>query len=256
MASPFTWRVRKQGRVVVLSGSAPSERAREALLAAAAAAFPNAEAPVDDMTLAGGAQSANWLAVARDAIAQLGALGSGEARFSDGHIVLIAEGTAATAAAARAHYESMAAPYSVRVDVAVAGQAGPLRGLEFGAGDAEACTQAFADLMTQNVIQFETGSAAIDSSSQALLDTLASVALRCDRFSIQASGHTDNQGSRGVNMELSRRRAEAVTAYLAAQGVAADRLSAVGYGPDRPVASNSTEAGQGANRRIEFDVSG
>jgi OOP family OmpA-OmpF porin len=255
-AAPFTWRVRKQGREVVLSGSAPSEHAREELLAAAAAAFPNAEAPVDEMNLAGGAPSADWLDVAREAIVQLGVLGSGEARFSGDHIVLIGEGTAETAALLRAHYENAPASYDVRVDVAVAGAAGPLHGLEFGAGDAEACEQAFARLMSQNVIQFETGSAAIDSSSQALLDTLASVALRCDRFSIQAAGHTDNLGARAVNMELSRRRAEAVTAYLAAQGVAADRLSAVGFGADRPVASNATEAGRGANRRIEFDVSG
>jgi OOP family OmpA-OmpF porin len=82
------------------------------------------------------------------------------------------------------------------------------------------------------------------------------VALRCDRFSIEVAGHTDSLGGRDLNMELSARRAEAVAAYLAGQGVARARLSARGYGPDRPRVSNATPEGQAANRRIEFNVAG
>ncbi|MEZ6022900.1 MAG: OmpA family protein [Hyphomonadaceae bacterium] len=82
------------------------------------------------------------------------------------------------------------------------------------------------------------------------------MALRRDRFSIEIAGHTDNQGARDVNMTLSRARAEAVRSYLAEQGVARSRMIAAGYGPDCPRASNATEAGQAANRRIEFNVTG
>jgi OOP family OmpA-OmpF porin len=110
--------------------------------------------------------------------------------------------------------------------------------------------------MERNVINFETGSAQIDRESQRLLDNLVSVALRCDRFMIEIAGHTDNVGPRAANLDLSRRRAQAVLAYLAGQGVARDRLSAQGYGPDRPRASNATAVGQAANRRIEFNVTG
>jgi len=131
-----------------------------------------------------------------------------------------------------------------------------LQGLNLNSGDAEACERAFDRLMERNVITFDEGSAAIAPASRGVLNALASVALRCDRFSIEVAGHTDNQGSRELNMELSRRRADAVAAYLAGQGVARARLTAQGYGPDRPRASNTTEGGQQANRRIEFYVSG
>jgi OOP family OmpA-OmpF porin len=131
-----------------------------------------------------------------------------------------------------------------------------LQGLDLAAADADTCESAFDRLMERNVIVFAPGSAAIAPESRSVLDSLASVALRCDRFSIEVAGHTDNQGAREMNMELSQRRADAVASYLAGQGVARSRLSARGYGPDRPRAGNTTPAGQAANRRIEFYVTG
>ena len=74
-------------------------------------------------------------------------------------------------------------------------------------------------------------------------------------------GHTDNVGDPTYNSDLSFRRAESVVNYLVDTfGIAPSRLKAVGYGDSRPVASNSTDAGRQANRRIEaiidcaFDV--
>jgi OOP family OmpA-OmpF porin len=131
-----------------------------------------------------------------------------------------------------------------------------LQGLNLVGGDAETCERAFDRLMERNVINFQPGSAAIDPSSRGVLDSLASVALRCDRFAIEVAGHTDNQGGRDMNMELSQQRADAVADYLAAQGVARSRLTARGYGPDRPRSTNVSSEGQAANRRIEFYVSG
>jgi outer membrane protein OmpA-like peptidoglycan-associated protein len=110
--------------------------------------------------------------------------------------------------------------------------------------------------MERNVINFPSGSATIDPSSRRLLDALASVALRCDRFTIEVAGHTDNNGAPDMNMQLSQARADAVAAYLGEQGVARARLIAHGYGAGRPRADNATPAGQASNRRIEFNVSG
>ncbi|MCK4311246.1 MAG: OmpA family protein [Candidatus Cloacimonetes bacterium] len=73
-----------------------------------------------------------------------------------------------------------------------------------------------------------------------------------DDSTLRFSGHTDNTGSRSLNMKLSRRRAESVRRYLINQGIEAHRLRAIGLGPDHPVTSNKTKEGRAKNRRIEF----
>jgi outer membrane protein OmpA-like peptidoglycan-associated protein len=71
---------------------------------------------------------------------------------------------------------------------------------------------------------------------------------------IVVEGHTDSQGKRDYNMELGKKRAEAVRDQLVSRGVAADRIKAVGVGPDRPVAENNTAEGRANNRRVEIIV--
>ena len=71
---------------------------------------------------------------------------------------------------------------------------------------------------------------------------------------ITIEGHTDSQGTLQHNMELSRRRAEAVKAQLVSRGVAADRIKTVGVGPDRPIADNKSPEGRANNRRVEIIV--
>jgi len=69
---------------------------------------------------------------------------------------------------------------------------------------------------------------------------------------LEIQGHTDNTGSADRNRQLSQKRAEAVVHYLATKGVDPGRLTAKGYGPDLPTASNTTAAGRQTNRRVEF----
>ena len=69
---------------------------------------------------------------------------------------------------------------------------------------------------------------------------------------IEVAGHTDSMGSDKYNMNLSRQRAEAVRNFLISRGVAADRLTARGYGESQPVADNATEEGRFKNRRVEL----
>jgi outer membrane protein OmpA-like peptidoglycan-associated protein len=71
---------------------------------------------------------------------------------------------------------------------------------------------------------------------------------------ITIEGHTDSQGQRQYNMDLSQKRAESVKSQLVSRGVAADRIKTVGVGPDRPVADNKTAEGRANNRRVEIIV--
>ena len=69
------------------------------------------------------------------------------------------------------------------------------------------------------------------------------------------SGHTDSQGSASYNLNLSQRRAEAVYGYLVNNlRIRREQLSSIGYGEDRPIASNKNQKGRAQNRRIEFKV--
>jgi OOP family OmpA-OmpF porin len=68
------------------------------------------------------------------------------------------------------------------------------------------------------------------------------------------AGYTDRIGSDAYNQQLSERRAKAVMDYFIGEGVAPDRLKAVGYGKSKPVASNATEEGRAQNRRVELHI--
>jgi outer membrane protein OmpA-like peptidoglycan-associated protein len=72
---------------------------------------------------------------------------------------------------------------------------------------------------------------------------------------LEVGGHTDNIGGRDYNVKLSASRAAAVVAAIVAQGIQAGRLSATGYGPDKPVADNGKEEGRAKNRRVELTKS-
>jgi outer membrane protein OmpA-like peptidoglycan-associated protein len=71
---------------------------------------------------------------------------------------------------------------------------------------------------------------------------------------VKVEGHTDNTGGINHNRELSKQRAQAVRDWLVKRGIEASRLSAEGFGPDRPIDSNTTEEGRRNNRRVEFHI--
>jgi len=255
---PYSFSARRDGPRVVLAGAAPSEASKAEIMRAVAGAFPTAER-VDEMRIAGGAPSAHFTDVAVNAVRALAHLSGGEVRIVDTQVVVIGDGTQRAVDAVRRALGDEPAPFNTRFAVTIDGldvEHPELQGLNLVSGSAETCERAFDRLMERNVINFASNSATIEASSRATLNALASVALRCDRYSIEVAGHTDNQGEREMNMQLSQRRADAVASYLAQQGVDRARLLARGYGPDRPRGDNATAAGQAQNRRIEFYVSG
>ena len=111
------------------------------------------------------------------------------------------------------------------------------------------------ELVIRRQVNFATDSADILPDSAGLLAEVADVLMRHPELAaIEIQGHTDNRGGAEHNLDLSQRRADAVRDWLAAHGVAADRLTARGYGDTRPVGPNITAGGRARNRRSQFII--
>jgi outer membrane protein OmpA-like peptidoglycan-associated protein len=98
---------------------------------------------------------------------------------------------------------------------------------------------------------FSTDSATLNADSRYNIEKLARIVNRYADTNVVVEGHTDNTGSEATNQILSERRAESVASLLRTYGVYDHRISAIGYGETRPVATNETEAGRHLNRRVE-----
>jgi outer membrane protein OmpA-like peptidoglycan-associated protein len=121
--------------------------------------------------------------------------------------------------------------------------------------DEEGCQVLFEQARKSLILEgvnFATGKAELTPESQAILDGVAESLVANEEIKVQVGGHTDNTGSAAVNKRLSAARANAVREYLISKGVAADRLTAAGFGPSKPIASNKTAEGRAQNRRVEL----
>jgi len=103
-------------------------------------------------------------------------------------------------------------------------------------------------------ITFKTKSAEIAKESHAVLDKVVAVLTDYPDVRIEISGHTDNVGKAEYNKDLSQKRAEAVKTYFVDKGIKSERLTAVGFGMEKPIADNKTSAGKAKNRRTEFKL--
>jgi outer membrane protein OmpA-like peptidoglycan-associated protein len=101
-------------------------------------------------------------------------------------------------------------------------------------------------------INFDTGKATIRPDSEQVLNELRSLLQKQPEWTLVVAGHTDNTGSDAINVPLSRQRAEAVIAWLAAKGIDKSRLVPAGFGATKPVADNATEDGKAKNRRVDL----
>jgi outer membrane protein OmpA-like peptidoglycan-associated protein len=103
-----------------------------------------------------------------------------------------------------------------------------------------------------NQTAFETDSSSIKPGFNTTMDKVADVVVRYGKTSLTVVGHTDDVGSNDYNQKLSERRAHAVAQYLESQRVDGMRLALAGKGETQPIASNSSESGRQANRRVEI----
>ncbi len=111
-------------------------------------------------------------------------------------------------------------------------------------------------VVTMADVLFDTGKYTLRPAAREKLAKLVGIVIAHPGLKLAAEGHTDSTGGAEFNQKLSVKRAESVVEYLGAQGLAADSLSASGFGDTRPIAPNTTTAGRQHNRRVELIVSG
>jgi outer membrane protein OmpA-like peptidoglycan-associated protein len=111
------------------------------------------------------------------------------------------------------------------------------------------------EIKLKKQVHFQHDSADILPDSMAILEELADVfAKRADIKSVEVQGHTDNTGSAPYNLRLSQSRAQAVVDALGRLGVDTSRLQAKGYGQEKPLVPNTTDANKARNRRVQIMI--
>ncbi len=258
---------------LVIEGDAPDTNSRAELVKQAESLFPGQR--IDDLTSIVSKRSETWLKVTSHALKMLANLKYGEASMSGDDILV--RGLAASngvAASVRQQLKDLPNGFrgrdEIRVDAsadleaearrkaAEAAEAKRLADLEAKrkaeVASARTCQSLLTDVAAKGTIQFERASDNLNRASAATITKLAQVANDCPRTRIEIAGHTDSEGVPERNQPLSERRAAAVAVALIKAGVAEARLSAEGYGAERPIADNATAEGRAKNRRIEFSV--
>ncbi len=102
-------------------------------------------------------------------------------------------------------------------------------------------------------IEFVTGTADLVPGATRGIDTLANYMSKYPTKTVAIEGHTDSSGSAKLNKKLSQERADFIRDVLISKGIAADRITSIGYGQSQPVAANTSAAGRQKNRRIELN---
>ncbi len=109
-------------------------------------------------------------------------------------------------------------------------------------------------VLNEESINFDFNSSELTPKAMENLNKLIPALNKEPDTNLQIQGYTDSKGPEDYNLKLSQERAQSVYNYLVANGVAASRLTTVGFGETHPVASNDTDEGRAKNRRVEFII--
>lgn len=252
--SPYVTQAEYDGKKLLLTGHVPDEDGRASVVEEANSLFANAN--IIDKLHVGAGHSEGWRAALSRGMQNLAQLNNGMTRVDD--LSLVVRGRAIDIARKTAIDSAVVAPlsgnFSASADITAPKPKPVTKPKPVVA--ALNCQKEFNNALSSNTILFETSSAEIDSSSYALLDQLAATAAKCPDASIEVGGHTDSIGDASMNQSLSEARANSVVSYLTSKGIAAERLGAVGYGENNPIADNDSRDGRAINRRIELQVQG
>jgi OmpA-OmpF porin, OOP family len=228
---------------VTLNGLLPDEATRKQLLAEAKKTFGDGN--ITDLTrVSGNIAPVGWMSSLPKTFASVKSLASGSLSFNNGDVSIKAEVPVQEDKSALLQQVSNAVGNNLRVNDQITLAAAPSGPLQ----------NRLNDLLIDRLIEFQSSDDTLTTTGKALLDEALPIIREAKQGTIEIAGHTDSRGDPTFNQELSKARAEAVRDYLVAKGIDTNRLKAVGYGPSRPIADNSTPQGQKINRRIEFSV--
>jgi len=251
--SPYTFTaVKTDNGVVVLDGYVRSNAERDAVLVRAQNLFGNKYRD-QKVRVAKGAPNGQWVRVIETNLDELNYLEKGRVTMEDTQVLISGE---AKDEDIRNQINEMVGTlpesYNTAANITVPNKAAD----NVGEVKSESiCQSLFDELKGDNKINFASAKAAIrGAKSFDLLNSLASAAKQCASFKVEIAGHTDADGPDEANQYLSEARAGVVKAYLVENGIEADRVTAIGYGEAKPIASNDNAAGKAQNRRIEFTV--
>ncbi|MDX1589725.1 MAG: OmpA family protein [Oleiphilaceae bacterium] len=118
--------------------------------------------------------------------------------------------------------------------------------------ETERVVERIPELQRLDGVKFEFDSDRLEPNARIVLRRVAEDLKVHDHVTVRIEGHTDSIGSAEYNDKLSRERAEAVKQFLVEQGIDEDRITTIGFGLERPIETNETEAGRELNRRIEM----
>jgi len=251
LQSPYTFEAIKGEEGVVLSGYVANNKAKGAILSAAKEMFSK----VDDnkISLARGQLNSAWPDLVKAKLSDLAKLDSGKLSIEDSQVLLTGmTSDAAIRDGLNVSVLDVPEGYNAAANISVPNLAAVNVG-EVNSG--AVCQTLFDDLKGDGKINFASSKSELRGTpTYDLLNNLVSAANQCASFRIRVEGHTDSQGDEAYNQWLSEMRAKSVVDYIVKQGVAAQRLTALGLGESQPIASNDTGEGRAQNRRIEFIV--
>jgi outer membrane protein OmpA-like peptidoglycan-associated protein/osmotically-inducible protein OsmY len=247
-ASPYIFRAeRAADGGIVIAGNAGNPADRTAILALAHRRFGAAEIG-GDLAYASG-EPAGFVDAVGIALAVLSRMSGGSVEIRDAALSVngLTYEPAAVDGIADTLANDLPSGFSVAADTVAARQADqPVTAAE--------CRDLIDDVVQTGGIAFDGTTADISADSIGVLDRVAAAMARCDDAHVEVGAYSDNQGSAARNRDRTQARAEAIVEFLVAAGVKRERLTATGYGEDKPIADNDTEAGRAKNQRVEFAV--